>query len=124
MNAAESLIPAEWRSLSACRGEDPEIFFPAPRNMTTFLQLARAKAVCARCPVAAQCLRYALATGQEYGVWGGTSEEERRAMRRRLRVSAPPSPELVAMRAGGCWPDPEPRAPRRISLFSQATTTG
>jgi WhiB family transcriptional regulator, redox-sensing transcriptional regulator len=102
MNAAEPTIPAEWRWLSACRGEDPEIFFPAPRNMTTFLQLARAKAVCARCPVAAECLGYALATGQEYGVWGGTSEEERRAMRRRLPVGAPPLPELVAMRVGEC----------------------
>jgi WhiB family redox-sensing transcriptional regulator len=70
--------------------------------MTMFVQLARAKAVCARCPVAAQCLDYALATGQQHGVWGGTSEEERKAMRRRLRVGTPELPELVPMQASAC----------------------
>jgi WhiB family redox-sensing transcriptional regulator len=104
MNPAEpgATDRAQWRSLSACRGEDPEIFFPARRNMTTFVQLARAKAVCARCPVAAQCLDYALASGQQYGVWGGTSEEERKALRRRLRVGAPALSALVPMQAGAC----------------------
>jgi hypothetical protein len=50
-----------------------------------------AKAVCATCPVSAECLQWALATGQDSGVWGGTSEEERRAMRRAVR------PEQVAV---------------------------
>jgi WhiB family transcriptional regulator, redox-sensing transcriptional regulator len=72
----------EWRSLSACRDENPDIFFPAPRSLTMFVQLARAKAVCGSCPVTEECLRYALTTGQDHGVWGGTSEEERRALRR------------------------------------------
>jgi WhiB family redox-sensing transcriptional regulator len=89
--AAESATTGrtEWRSLSACRGEDPEVFFPVRRTVTMFVMLARAKAVCARCPVAGECLRYALATGQDHGVWGGTSEDERKAIRRLLRVGAP-----------------------------------
>jgi WhiB family transcriptional regulator, redox-sensing transcriptional regulator len=92
---------AEWRSLSACRGEDPNLFFPAARTVTMFVQLARAKAICARCPVRDECLRYALGTGQEYGVWGGKSEEERKSMRRLLRVSSTPVLPRVAAGAGG-----------------------
>jgi WhiB family transcriptional regulator, redox-sensing transcriptional regulator len=80
----------EWRSLSACRDEDPEMFFPAPRSLTMFVQLARAKAICGSCPVAEDCLRYALTTRQDHGVWGGTSEEERRAMRRLQGVGSWP----------------------------------
>ena len=91
----------EWRSLSACRGEDPEMFFPSARTVTVFVQLARAKAICAQCPVTDECLRFALTTGQQYGVWGGTSEEERKSMRRRLLVSGPPVLPWVAAGARG-----------------------
>jgi WhiB family redox-sensing transcriptional regulator len=91
---------SQWRSLSACRAEDPEMFFPAARTVTVFVQLARAKAVCARCPVTDDCLRYALATGQQYGVWGGTSEEERKSMRRLRRAGSTPVLPQVAARAG------------------------
>jgi WhiB family redox-sensing transcriptional regulator len=45
------------------------------------LQIAEAKAVCAACPVRIDCLGYALETGQDAGVWGGTSEKERREIR-------------------------------------------
>jgi WhiB family transcriptional regulator, redox-sensing transcriptional regulator len=102
MNAPEPAATdrSEWRSLSACRGEDPDLFFPAARTVTVFVQLARAKAICARCPVTDECLRYALTTGQQYGVWGGTSEEERNSMRRLLRVGAAPALPRVAARAG------------------------
>jgi WhiB family transcriptional regulator, redox-sensing transcriptional regulator len=82
----------EWRSRGACRGEDPELFFPIARSLTVFVQLASAKAVCGRCPVSWECLRYALATGQQHGVWGGKSEEERKVLRRRLPVGPPPLP--------------------------------
>ena len=70
----------DWRSLGACRDEDPELFFPVPRGSGR-AQLERAKAVCARCRVRAQCLSFAIETVQDHGVWGGMSEEERRAHR-------------------------------------------
>ncbi|GAA4888653.1 hypothetical protein GCM10023237_02480 [Streptomyces coeruleoprunus] len=47
------------------------------------MQAEEAKRVCGRCPVRDQCLRWALDTGQDHGVWGGTGEDERRTIRRR-----------------------------------------
>jgi len=72
----------DWRALGACRTEDPELFFPIAASGPGLAQVARAKAVCARCEARAECLRFAMETGQDYGVWGGTSEEERRGRRR------------------------------------------
>jgi WhiB family redox-sensing transcriptional regulator len=78
----------DWRSLSACRHSDPELFFPVMESGPGLAQLEAAKAVCARCDVRAECLSFATATVQDHGVWGGTSEEERRAARSaRLRQS-------------------------------------
>ena len=74
---------AEWWSLAACRHVSPDLFFPISATGPARAQGARAKAVCARCPVRRDCLRYALAAGPVQGVWGGTSEEERRLLRQR-----------------------------------------
>ena len=81
---AQPGVPAEadWRELSACRQEDPDLFFPLVPTGPGLVQIERAKAVCARCQVRAECLRFAMETVQDHGVWGGTSEEERRALRR------------------------------------------
>jgi Transcription factor WhiB/Homeodomain-like domain len=80
----------DWRHRAACRNLDPEIFFPvAEIGPARARQERRAKAVCARCPVVAECLTWALETGQAYGVWGGTTEHERRAQRRPRETSAP-----------------------------------
>ncbi|HBW20187.1 MAG TPA: WhiB family transcriptional regulator [Actinobacteria bacterium] len=65
----------------ACRGEDPELFFPVTAAGPALAQVFAAKAVCFRCAVRAACLSYALVTGQA-GIWGGTTQEERHAMRR------------------------------------------
>ena len=73
----------DWRHHAACRTENPELFFPIGNSGPSLLQIEEAKAVCRRCPVSEQCLRYALETGEEGGVWGGLSEDERRALRRR-----------------------------------------
>ncbi|MDX2649328.1 WhiB family transcriptional regulator [Streptomyces sp. NBC_00510] len=75
-----------WRS-AACADEDPELFFPVSSSGPGAGQEARAKAVCERCPVVGDCLEWALSTGQSPGIWGGTSEEERRALRRRAARS-------------------------------------
>jgi WhiB family redox-sensing transcriptional regulator len=72
---------ADWRSRGACLAEDPELFFPLSALGPGHDQIAAAKTVCAHCAVRAECLGFALGTGQEHGVWGGTSEEERRALR-------------------------------------------
>jgi len=68
---------ASWMLRGACRGEDPELFFPISSAGPALAQVSSAKAVCARCPVRVNCLTYALITQPE-GIWGGTTREERR----------------------------------------------
>ena len=72
-----------WRDRAACRGQDPELFFPDGNTSPALLQTEQAKAVCCRCEVAEACLKWAIETGQGTGVWGGRSEGERRALKRR-----------------------------------------
>ncbi|MFJ5774144.1 WhiB family transcriptional regulator [Streptomyces sp. NPDC093094] len=74
-----------WRDRAECRHEDPDLFFPIGTSGPASMQTLTAKAVCERCPVQEECLRYALDTGQSIGVWGGTGENERRLMLRRAR---------------------------------------
>ena len=85
-----------WHDDAACREEDPELFFPIGSTGPALLQLQQAKAVCAGCAVQSRCLEWAVTAGVEHGVWGGLSEEERRALRRRAarRQAASPSPSL------------------------------
>jgi len=78
----------DWLDQAACRNADPELFFPVGNTGPTLLQLDRAKQVCAGCTVRTSCLEWALASGQEAGVWGGTTEDERRALRRMRQASA------------------------------------
>ena len=73
----------DWRDHAACRDEDPELFFPVGTSGPALRRIAEAKAVCWRCPVSSECLNWALASGQDAGVWGGLSEDERRALKRR-----------------------------------------
>jgi len=73
----------DWRHRAICRDEDPELFFPIGNSGPALLQIAEAKAVCERCPVIGDCLSWALESGQDAGVWGGMSEDERRALKRR-----------------------------------------
>lgn len=78
----------DWRFNAACREEDPELFFPIGNTGLALLEIEEAKSVCRRrCPVIEQCLQWALESGQEYGVWGGLSEDERRSMKRRVARS-------------------------------------
>jgi len=75
----------EWVHRARCKDEDPELFFPVGTAAPALAQIDAAKAVCARCDVRAECLDWAMTTGQDAGVWGGLSEEERRALRRARR---------------------------------------
>lgn len=72
-----------WRNRSACLDESPELFFPIGNTRPAALQIEAAKAVCRRCAVAATCLTWAVEARQDTGVWGGMSEDERRALKRR-----------------------------------------
>ncbi len=77
----------DWRSRAACRDKDPELFFPVGNTGTAFQQITEAKSVCTACEVADSCLKCAINTNQDYGVWGGMSEDERRALKRRTMRS-------------------------------------
>ena len=72
----------DWRTDAACRDTDPDLFFPVGTTGPAIEQIASAKAVCGECDAQAECLEFALATNQDSGVWGGTSEEERRKLRK------------------------------------------
>lgn len=75
-----------WRGQAACRHVDAAIFFPAGSSGAAVGHLKAARAVCRRCPVQEACLRFALETNQEAGVWGGKDEDERRTLRRLQRA--------------------------------------
>jgi len=82
---------AGWWSRAACATADPELFFPISHSGPARRQVMRAKAVCARCDIQRDCLRYALAAGSIQGVWGGMTEEERRRLLRRQRRTGIPA---------------------------------
>ena len=82
------LQPVEWQSQARCAEVDPEIFFPERGGSSK-----AAREVCSQCAVRSQCLEYALNNKEQFGIWGGTSERERRRLRkernlRRLRVAS------------------------------------
>lgn len=81
----DSTVPTgapEWRAVAACRDTDPDLFFPIGTTGNAIDQIASAKQVCDVCPAKEPCLEFALFTNQDSGVWGGTSEDERRSLRR------------------------------------------
>jgi WhiB family redox-sensing transcriptional regulator len=74
---------ADWRDQALCRDADPDLFFPVGTSGASLLQVDQAKQLCRTCPVCGPCLRWALDNG-DAGVWGGTTEDERR-LHRQLR---------------------------------------
>ena len=85
-----SILDQSWRHRAMCDGLDSDeieaMFFPHPNS-----DAAEAKAICRICPVAADCLTFALETRQEFGVWGGMTEHERHKIRPVLRANGQPS---------------------------------
>lgn len=71
-----------WQMTANCLGVDPDLFFPE-RGAST----KEAKAVCRGCTVREDCLEYALANGEKFGIWGGLSERERRRIRRQRAIA-------------------------------------
>ncbi|MGH8902406.1 MAG: WhiB family transcriptional regulator [Egibacteraceae bacterium] len=74
-----------WREKAACRELDTALFFPIGTTGPALEQIARAKAVCASCPVIRECLEWALDNNEQDGIWGGTDEDKRRRLRRALQ---------------------------------------
>ncbi len=72
----------DWRVKASCRSVDPDLFFPVGTTGLALDQIEQAKAVCRACASVEPCLEFALSTNQESGVWGATSEEERRKLRK------------------------------------------
>ena len=79
----------DWRHRALCRDEDPELFFPIGTTGPAATQADEAKQVCRRCTVVEDCLEWALETGQDAGVWGGTDEDERRMLKRHQVAGLP-----------------------------------
>jgi WhiB family transcriptional regulator, redox-sensing transcriptional regulator len=113
-------VPMNWRRDAACRDVDPELFFPISTTGAALRQVYEAKRICRGCPAQFQCLAWALEHEVTDGVWGGTTEAERRTLRslpdeRRSmgqpRSSAAPELSLVLTELE-LW---LPRMPRRTS---------
>ncbi|MFC6880456.1 MULTISPECIES: WhiB family transcriptional regulator [Actinomadura] len=78
-----------WTDHAICRGADPDLFFPIGYTAEVLQEQQRAaKAICANCPVTADCLSWALRVGEPDGIWGGTTPEERRYLRRSTEAPA------------------------------------
>ena len=84
-----------WRHDAACRGKDPELFFPIGTTGPARDQTQEAKQVCEDCAVKCLCLEWALLSRIDHGVWGGLAEDERRALLRRTRRHRAPAPATV-----------------------------
>ncbi|PMD06669.1 WhiB family transcriptional regulator [Brevibacterium paucivorans] len=68
-----------WQDQALCAQTDPEAFFPEKGGSTR-----EAKRVCASCEVRSECLEYALANDERFGIWGGLSERERRRLKKQI----------------------------------------
>jgi WhiB family redox-sensing transcriptional regulator len=88
------LLPPAWTRDALCAQVDPELFFPDKGGSD---RAAKAKAICAKCPVRRECLEYALAcesgaagvrTSYPSGIYGGLSEHQRRRLRRNLKEAS------------------------------------
>ena len=86
----------DWRSAGACLSADPDLFFPISSVGPAEQQIARAKQICAGCGVRRECLDFALSHNSIYGIWGGTTAEDRQRERRRKRRAAAAARRRVA----------------------------
>ena len=74
----DNSVELSWQERALCAQTDPEAFFPEKGGSTR-----EAKRVCLSCDVRSECLEYALAHDERFGIWGGLSERERRRLKRR-----------------------------------------
>jgi WhiB family redox-sensing transcriptional regulator len=74
--------PWNWRDDASCRDTDPDLFFPVGTAGPALDQVGQAKRICQACPVRQPCLDWALRYSMAFGIWGGTTEADRGAIRR------------------------------------------
>jgi WhiB family transcriptional regulator, redox-sensing transcriptional regulator len=72
---------SDWRDRAACRGADTDLFFPDRATGSALPHYRKIKLMCRDCPVRVLCLDWALEHGVDFGIWGGLTEDERRALR-------------------------------------------
>src|SRR5674476_70120 len=97
-----------WRNRAACLGEDLELFFPIGNTYPALLQMEEAKVVCRRCEVVETCLKWASESGQDSGVWGGLSADERHSLKRRNARARRASRVTPSLGRNWCRPTPSP----------------
>ena len=105
----------DWHG-AACRDADPELFFPVGDAGPALVQLDRARQVCAGCAIRTACLEWALASGEVAGVWGGASEDERRALRRMRHALPAPGPGLPPAQSAGVTRSRNKRTSQEVGL--------
>ena len=110
--------PPEWMADGLCAQVDPELWFPEKGGSTR-----EAKAVCGRCEVRPECLAYALAHDDRFGVWGGVAERDRRRMTRAARARVPDRRTGLVRQLATRLTDPEIAARRWASSTIDAATT-
>ena len=89
-----------WRDHALCQDTDPELFFPVGTTGHALTSIEHAKRVCRECRVSGDCLDFALETNQDSGIWGGLSEDERRAIRRKRAAEMRAARAAAAAAAG------------------------
>jgi WhiB family redox-sensing transcriptional regulator len=101
----------DWQRRAACRNLDSSMFFhpDGERGSRRQQREDRAKAVCAACPVRAECLEHSLRVQEPYGVWGGLSETERPQLRQTLAQSHPGIRSATGSHRSGQDPMPPQR---------------
>ncbi|PDQ35515.1 MAG: hypothetical protein B5766_05470 [Candidatus Lumbricidophila eiseniae] len=99
----------DWRDYAACTDKPAEMFFPGKGQPTK-----PARQVCASCDVREQCLQWALENDEQFGIWGGTSQQERRRLQRKSQQSRPQNDKRRTGRA------PNPEITKRNEEICQA----
>lgn len=81
LDPTDYILSMKWQRRAACKGKDAEMWFPTRQTS------AEAKKICNRCPVKTECLEYSLITEQEWGLWGGVSQRQRKTILRRRQLA-------------------------------------
>lgn len=115
----------DFRLQGSCRDHDPELFFPPSESSFFAAQIDKAKAVCVSCPVFAECSTHALTgnggVGEEFGIWAGMTESERRGLRRK-NIKLTRVPASVTSTPRSTRPSTRRRTPEQAREYDAANT--